>query len=130
MMEATTTRIASFGELADGLPHAARAADLDLVVVRIGEEVHVLFGRCPHRGAKMAEGCLVGGVLTCKAHGWDFAVATGESPGVEGERLARFTAYVDRDADEVRIDEAELRTWKRANPQAFEESELLDGGGG
>ena len=125
MTEPKSTRLAAYSELADGRPPAARAAGMDLVVVRVGDEVHALYGRCPHRGAPMAEGCLAGGAITCKAHGWDFVVATGESPGVEGERLARFEVQVDREADEVRVDEAAIVAWQRANPQVFEEAELL-----
>ena len=125
MTVAKRSRVAALGALEGGRPVAARAAGVDLVVVRVGDEVHVLYGRCPHRGAPMAEGCLAGGTLTCKAHGWDFRVDTGESPGFEGERLARFTAHVDREADEVRVDDAELEAWVRANPQVFAEGELL-----
>jgi nitrite reductase/ring-hydroxylating ferredoxin subunit len=125
MTEAKRSRVAAFGALADGRPVAARVAGVELVVVRVGDDVHVLYGRCPHRGARMAEGCITGRTLTCRAHGWDFRVDTGESPGFEGERLAPFTAHVDRGADEVWVDEAEIDAWRRDNPQVFAEGELF-----
>jgi len=122
-----TLKIAAWSALADGKPHAAHAAGIDLVVIRVGEAVHVLHGRCPHRGAPMSEGCLDGPDLVCKAHGWDFRVDTGVSAHVEGERLQPFPVTIDREADAVFVDEAEILAWERANPQAFEHSEFLGG---
>jgi nitrite reductase/ring-hydroxylating ferredoxin subunit len=122
-----TVKVAVWSALADEKPHAARAAGIDLVVVRIGEAVHVLHGRCPHRGAPMSEGCLDGPNLVCKAHCWDFYVETGASAHVEGERLQPFSARIDRDADAVLVDDAEILAWQEANPQAFEHSEFLGG---
>jgi phenylpropionate dioxygenase-like ring-hydroxylating dioxygenase large terminal subunit len=118
-------KIATWSELREGTPHAARAAGIDLVVLRVGEEVRVLHGRCPHRGAPMAEGTVVGEDLMCRRHGWSFRIDTGESPHIEGERLCRFAAAVDREADAVCVDEAEIQAWIRADPQAFGADEEL-----
>jgi nitrite reductase/ring-hydroxylating ferredoxin subunit len=123
----SAVRIASYSDLLDRMPSAARAAGMDLVVVRLVDDVHVLYGRCPHRGAPMAEGCLEGDDLVCRAHGWDFRVLSGISAHVDGERLARFTAIVDRDSDSVSVDEDELTAWQRHNPQAFDHDEFLGG---
>ena len=47
--------IKNWGELEDRAPAHALVADVDLVVVRFDEEVSVLYGRCAHRGALMAD---------------------------------------------------------------------------
>ncbi len=60
------TKIAVWSELCEGAPRAARAAGIDLVVLRVGDEVRVLYGRCPHRGALMAEGSVAGEALICR----------------------------------------------------------------
>lgn len=64
----------------------ARLADLDrprlaillgeeLVVFRtVGGTVAVAFNRCPHRGARLAIGEVVGENIQCPYHGWEFAV--------------------------------------------------------
>ncbi len=53
-------RVAMWNELADRAPAHALAANVDLVIVRFDEEVSVLYGRCLHRGALMADGrCVV-----------------------------------------------------------------------
>jgi nitrite reductase/ring-hydroxylating ferredoxin subunit len=121
----TATKIAAWSELREGTPAAARAAGIDLVVVRVGDEVRVLYGRCPHRGAPMAEGTFADGELMCRRHGWSFRVDSGESAHIEGERLCRFAATIDREADAVLVDEEELRAWQRASPQAFHADEEL-----
>lgn len=120
-------KIAALSSLGERTPHAARVAGIDLVVVRVGDAVHVLYGRCPHRGAPLAEGCLDGPDLVCKAHGWDFRIDSGVSAHVEGEKIQTFTAAIDREADAVSVDEAEILAWEKANPQAFEHSEFLGG---
>ncbi len=123
----TLAKIAALSALRDRTPCAARAADVDLVVVRIGDEVHVLSGRCPHRGARLADGFVDGNDLVCRSHGWDFCVQTGVSEHVKGERLGRFTAIVDRERDGVFVDEDEVSAWHKENPQSFEDDEFLDG---
>jgi hypothetical protein len=42
--------VAEWSKLADRVPAYALVANVDLVVVRYGDEVSVLFGRCLHRG--------------------------------------------------------------------------------
>lgn len=123
----TLVKLAALSALPDRKPVAARAAGMDLVVVRMTDSVHVLYGRCPHRGAPMAEGCLDGDDLVCRAHGWDFRVQTGVSAQIDGEQLARFTAVVDPTNDTVSVDEDELVAWQRDHPLAFEHHEFLGG---
>lgn len=117
-------KLTTWSTLPEGKPQAARVAGVDLVIVRLGDTAHVLHGRCPHRGALMAAACLEGRDLVCKAHGWDFRVDTGESAQIEGERLARFDASVDLEADAVIVDEAKIAEWARTHPPAFHDDEL------
>ena len=53
-------RIATWSEVPDGVPTAAMAENVDLVIVRRGDEHSVLHGRCLHRGALLADGHIVG----------------------------------------------------------------------
>lgn len=122
----TRVRIATLSALADGRPAHARAAGVDLVVIRRGEEVTVLYGRCPHRGAPLWEGTIEGPDLVCRAHGWDFRIDTGESPSIDGEQLGCFAAEIDAAGDAVWLDEAQLVTWKRMHPRALDDDEFLD----
>lgn len=55
--------------------HTARVGDQDVVMVRAADgRVHVLYNRCPHKGAKVVaegEGC-VGKFFRCPYHAWTF----------------------------------------------------------
>lgn len=47
----TSHKVASWSELVDRQPAYALVGDVDLVVVRYGDVVSVLYGRCAYRGA-------------------------------------------------------------------------------
>ena len=53
-------QIAKFSELEDRRPIHALVGNVDLVIVRYDDEVSVLYGRCLHRGALLADGHIDG----------------------------------------------------------------------
>ena len=57
--------IKSWDKLEDRVPAHALVADVDLVIVRYDDKVSVLYGRCAHRGALMADGHVRGNNLIC-----------------------------------------------------------------
>ena len=67
-------RIALWNELEDRRPTGALVGNTDLVVVRYGDDVSVMYGRCLHRGALLADGHVDGKNLICGVHGWDYRV--------------------------------------------------------
>jgi len=85
-------------------------------VVQVGDEIHALADRCPHRGAPLcsagqvvtgierrADGTLELGreraLIRCPWHKWDFDIASGTCP-VDARMRVR-TYSVRRDGDEV-----------------------------
>ena len=68
--------IANWAELKPREPAYALLANVDLVVIRDGDKVSVLYGRCPHRGALLADGTVKDQNLYCGLHGWDFRIDT------------------------------------------------------
>lgn len=54
-------------------------ADVDLVIIRWPDDnkVSLLYGRCKHRGALMADGHISGENLICGLHGMDYRYKTG-----------------------------------------------------
>ncbi len=117
--------VARWSELEDRKPAYALVAEVDLVVIRHDEEVSVLFGRCLHRGALMADGHVDGANLICGVHGWDYRLDTGVSEYSNAEVLRRFTAWVDTEKDAVFVDEAEVRAWAVDYPQPYKRDEYL-----
>ncbi|MEZ4402868.1 MAG: glutamate synthase-related protein [Kofleriaceae bacterium] len=119
------TPVATWSTLAERAPTAALVAGVDLVVVRLGDAVSVLYGRCLHRGALLADGHVDGANLVCGLHGWDYRLDTGVSEYDNREALARFTAHVDLAADAVVVDAAEIRAWAAAHPQPYRREQYL-----
>ncbi len=112
--------IHSWDELEPLKPTYALVADVDLVLVRWRNEnqVSVLYGRCLHRGALMADGHVDGDNLICGLHNWDYGFRTGVSSYNPSERLHRFNTWIE-DA-QVWVDEDEIRAWAQDNPQPYE----------
>ncbi len=111
-------RIAEWQELGDRKPAHALVAGVDLVVVRYGEEVSVLYGRCQHRGALMADGFVRGDDIVCGVHNWDYQFASGVSSYNPEERLHKFGAWIEDGG--VWVEEDEIAAWERDNPQPYE----------
>jgi glutamate synthase domain-containing protein 2 len=117
--------VAKWSELGEREPAYALVADVDLVVIRYGDEVSVLHGRCLHRGALMADGRVEGDNLICGLHGWDYRVDSGISAYNNAEALHKFAARVDRDRDAVLVDESEVAAWAKDSPQPYDRKAYL-----
>lgn len=118
-VKAKKVKVATWSELEEKKPRYALVAEVDLVVIRYGGDVSVLYGRCPHRGALMADGHVSGKNLLCGVHGWDYRYDTGVSEYNNDEALHRFSAWIDLKADAVYVDEMEIIRWARENPQPW-----------
>ncbi|MDJ0709058.1 MAG: glutamate synthase-related protein [Woeseiaceae bacterium] len=112
------TAVAKWQELEDRKPAYALVADVDLVVVRYDDSVSVLYGRCAHRGALMADGYVDGDNLICGVHAWDYRLDTGVSEYNNSETLPKFNAWVEE--GEVVVDEDEVHAWAQVHPQPFD----------
>jgi nitrite reductase/ring-hydroxylating ferredoxin subunit len=110
-------KIYSISELKDKEPAHALVNDVDLVIVKDAEDISVLYGRCLHRGALMADGHIEGDNLICGVHGWDYRYDTGVSEYNNNEVLHKFTTHID--GDDLLIDEEEIRAFATQHPQPF-----------
>ncbi|MCG9126647.1 alpha-hydroxy-acid oxidizing protein [Candidatus Poribacteria bacterium] len=110
-------QIAIFSDLIDRVPSYALVSNVDLVVIRYDDQISVLYGRCHHRGALLADGYIDGENLICGVHYWDYRYDTGISEYLNSERLQKFNAWVED--DKVFVDEDEIREWEKNNPQPY-----------
>ena len=117
--------MAVWSELKDRVPAYALVANVDLVIVRYDETCSVLYGRCHHRGALLADGSIEGEDLICGVHQWDYRFRTGVSGYNNDEKLHKFNVWIDKEEDAVYVDEAEIIEWERANPQAYDRDTYL-----
>ncbi len=94
---AKAAKVAVWSELPDRSPAYALVANVDLVLVRYGDQVSAFHGRCLHRGALLADGSIEGDNLICGVHGWDYRFDSGISEYNNNEALKKFRAWVDAD---------------------------------
>ncbi len=109
--------IANCAAIQDRMPMHALVADVDLVVIRYDDTITVLYGRCAHRGALMADGSVDGDNLICGVHGWDYRLDTGISEYNNSETLQKFNSWVEDGL--VLVDEDEITAWAKAHPQPY-----------
>jgi glutamate synthase domain-containing protein 2 len=116
-------KIAVFSDLEDRRPVGILIENVDLVAIRYDDEISVLYGRCLHRGAMLADGRIEGDNLICGLHGWDYRYDTGVSEYNNNEILNKFAAVVDGNA--VYVDAEEVRAFHTDHPQPFNRNEYL-----
>ncbi len=117
------TPVARLSELEDRSPAYALVGEVDLVVLRVDEDVRAFYGRCLHRGALMADGHVDGDNLICGVHGWDYRLDSGVSEYANDEALPRFRCWVD--GDQVLVDADEIAAWADTHPQPYQRDEYL-----
>lgn len=96
--------VARFDELPNRQPQHAKVNAIDLVIIRYEQQVSVLYGRCLHRGALLADGSIEGDNLICGLHRWDYRIDTGISEYNNAEALHKFTTYIEN--GQVLVDRA------------------------
>ena len=114
----TKVKIANWNEIPQRKPIAALVEGVDLVIVRWDDNISVLYGRCQHRGALMADGYIEGENLICGVHQWDYRFDSGVSAYNNEEFLPKFDSWIEN--DELYVDSQEILDWKKNNPQPYD----------
>ena len=70
-------RVASLADVPSQTGLAVRHEHLEIALFRIGDEVYALENSCPHLGAPLSEGYLIGNLVSCPYHAWEICVRTG-----------------------------------------------------
>lgn len=115
--------VAQFSRLEDRKPEAALIKGVDLVVTRFDQDFSVLYGRCHHRGALLADGYVSGNNLICGLHGWDYRIDTGVSEYNNEESLYKFPAYLEE--DNICVLDSEIVHFLEKHPQPFQRDQYL-----
>jgi nitrite reductase/ring-hydroxylating ferredoxin subunit len=88
-------RTVATSEVPDGRGRCVRVGGIDVGLFRVDGEIVAIENRCPHAGDPLSEGELVGRVVTCAAHGWQFDVCTGHRPeDADGFPIPRFAVRI------------------------------------
>jgi len=104
-------------------PEHGLVGNTDLVIVKFDDEISILYGRCLHRGALMADGHVEGHNLICGVHGWDYRVDSGVSEYNNKEVLHKFTTHIE--AGFVCVAQEEVDAFEKTSPSPFNRDEYL-----
>ncbi|MGV6830774.1 MAG: glutamate synthase-related protein [bacterium] len=115
--------IAKVSSLQEKQPTYALVKNTDLVIIKHESGISVLYGRCHHRGALLADGYIEGSNLICGVHGWDYRYDTGVSEYNNEEYLHKFESIIEDDA--LFISEDEIIKFETDHPQPFNREEYL-----
>lgn len=122
-MKNNLLKIASISTLENREPAHAIVNTVDLVIIKNDDIISVLYGRCHHRGALLADGHIQGNNLVCGVHNWDYRFDTGVSEYNNDEKLHKFTAVVK--GSDLYVDAKEIRSFEESNPQPFQRDQYL-----
>ena len=75
-------------QLWDGEMEAFDVGDAEVLVLKVDGQVRAYDGICPHQSSSLVDGELERGVLTCRAHEWQFDALTGDGVNPRGISLA------------------------------------------
>jgi len=95
-MTSNESDIGDIGTFPEGTPRRVEVNGKTLLVVRKGAEFYAMRDACPHMGASLSGGCVVGipvqarpgdqvdyvcegEIVTCPWHGWSFDLKSGRS---------------------------------------------------
>jgi toluene monooxygenase system ferredoxin subunit len=98
-------RVLDADELEQARPVAIQLQGREICVVRLRQAIHAFDDACPHRQWPLHLGHLKDGILTCRAHTWEWDVRTGELQRIRApECLTMHEAREHDGAIEVRLD--------------------------
>jgi nitrite reductase/ring-hydroxylating ferredoxin subunit len=69
--------LAAIGALIESRPLAVEIEGRAILLVASGEHIYALDNLCPHSGARLDQGRIIKGVVSCPLHGAKFDLATG-----------------------------------------------------
>jgi 3-phenylpropionate/trans-cinnamate dioxygenase ferredoxin component len=73
----TRQRICSVAELAEDKAHPVLVGDLDIAIVKQGEEIFAIQDLCSHAEVALSEGTVANCTIECWLHGSTFDLRTG-----------------------------------------------------
>ena len=88
-------KVASLSELTPGSARAVELNGKTIALFNVGGTVYATDNTCLHQGGPLGEGELMGEVVVCPWHQWEYNVRTGEMPGDSSVKLATYPVQVE-----------------------------------
>jgi len=91
------TDVHAADNLVEGKPAVVRAGEIEVLLVRLGDDVLAMANRCSHAGWPLADGEIHDGCITCPYHGSVFSLRDGRVRGGPAASPQRTFAVRERD---------------------------------
>lgn len=99
-------RVLDAEDLEQATPTAIELQGREICVVRLQQDIHAFDDACPHRQWPLHLGHVKDGILTCRAHTWEWDVRTGELQRMRAPECLTMHEARERDgAIEIRLDQ-------------------------
>jgi nitrite reductase/ring-hydroxylating ferredoxin subunit len=88
-------KVASLSELAPGSAKAVEVNGKAIALFNVEGTIYATDNTCLHQGGPLGEGELMGDVVICPWHQWEYDVRTGEMVGNSSVKLATYPVQVE-----------------------------------
>ena len=88
-------KVASLSELAPGSAKAVELKGKVIALFNVEGTIYATDNTCLHQGGPLGEGELMGDVVICPWHQWEYNVRTGEKVGDSSVKLATYPVQVE-----------------------------------
>jgi len=88
-------KVASLSELAPGSAKAVEVKGKAIALFNVGGTIYATDNTCLHQGGPLGEGELMGDVVICPWHQWEYNVRTGELIGDSSLKVATYSVQVE-----------------------------------
>jgi nitrite reductase/ring-hydroxylating ferredoxin subunit len=88
-------KVASLSELAPGSAKAVELKGKAIALFNVEGTIYATDNTCLHQGGPLGEGELMGDVVICPWHQWEYNVRTGEKVGDSSVKLATYSVQVE-----------------------------------
>jgi len=88
-------KVASLSELTPGSAKVVEVLGKSIALFNVGGTIYATDNTCLHQGGPLGEGELMGEVVVCPWHQWEYSVRTGENVEDNSLKLATFPVQVD-----------------------------------
>ena len=88
-------KVASLSELAPGSAKAVEVKGTAIALFNVQGTIYATDNTCLHRGGPLGEGELMGEVVICPWHQWEYNVRTGEMVGNSSVKVVTYPVRVE-----------------------------------
>ena len=96
-------KVASLADLKPGKAMTVSVNGVEIALYNVGGKIYATDNTCVHQGGPLGEGVLVGEIVSCPWHMWEYNVRTGENVGNSSIKLTTYPVEIEGDDIKVGV---------------------------